>query len=76
MTGELVLHLRKVCRNLKELDLARCKSMTSASVRRLFDSCPSLESLNVAFLESVVDEAFEVGGLQQLDGGKSSLGTT
>lgn len=60
VTGELVLHLRKVCRNLKELDLARCKSVTSASVRRVFDSCPSLESLNVAFLDGVVDEAFEV----------------
>lgn len=61
VTGELVLHLRKVCRNLKELDLSRCKSVTSASVRRLFDSCPSLESLNVSFLEGVAEEAFEVG---------------
>lgn len=60
VTGELVLHLRKVCRNLKELDLSRCKSVTSASVRRLFDSCPSLKSLNVSFLEGVVEEAFEV----------------
>ncbi|CAM9320882.1 unnamed protein product [Pylaiella littoralis] len=59
VTGELVLHLRKVCRNLKELDLSRCKSVTSASVRRLFDSCPSLKSLNVSFLEGVVEEAFE-----------------
>ena len=59
VTGELVLHLRKICRNLKELDLARCKSVSSASVGRVFDSCPSLESLNVSFLD-VVDEAFEV----------------
>ena len=66
VTGELVLHLRKVCRNLKELDLARCKSVTSASVRRLFDSCPSLESLNVGFLEGVVDEAFEVGTARRM----------
>lgn len=54
-----MLHLRKVCRNLKELDLARCKSVTTVSVRRLFDSCPSLESLNLSFLEAVADEAFE-----------------
>lgn len=60
VTGELVLHLRKVCRNLKELDLARCKSVGSSSVRRVFESCPSLESLNLSFLDVVVDEAFEV----------------
>lgn len=60
MTGELVLHLRKVCRNLKELDVARCKSVGSATVRRVFESCPSLQSLNVSFLDGVVDEAFEV----------------
>eukprot|EP00903_Cladosiphon_okamuranus_P018836 g17325.t1 len=70
VTGDLVLHLRKVCRNLKELDLARCKSVSSASVRRLFDSCPTLESLNVAFLEGVVDEAFE--GLPAIDVGVNS----
>ncbi|CAM9534788.1 unnamed protein product [Ascophyllum nodosum] len=64
VTGELVLHLRKICRNLKELDLARCKSVSSASVGRVFDSCPSLESLNVSFLD-VVDEAFE--GINAID---------
>lgn len=73
VTGELVLHLRKVCRNLKELDLSRCKNVTSGSVRRLFDSCPSLETLNVSFLEGVVDDAFEVGCLIPNANGKRGL---
>lgn len=60
VTGALVLHLRKVCRCLKELDLADCKSVDSASVRRVFESCPALQTLNVSFLDAFADEAFEV----------------
>lgn len=58
VTGALVVHLQKVCRNLKELGLARCKNVDSLSVRRVFESCPALESLNLSFLE--VQAAFEV----------------
>lgn len=61
MTGSLVLHLRKTCGELKELDLARCKSIDGASVRRVFESCPALQSLNVSFLETaVLSDALEV----------------
>mmetsp|Transcript_8055 Transcript_8055/g.12212 ORF Transcript_8055/g.12212 Transcript_8055/m.12212 type:complete len:429 (+) Transcript_8055:62-1348(+) len=59
VTGALVHYLRKVCRRLRHLDLSQCKRIMKENVQEIFTACSQLESLNLAFIDHLADDAFE-----------------
>mmetsp|Transcript_31522 Transcript_31522/g.39514 ORF Transcript_31522/g.39514 Transcript_31522/m.39514 type:complete len:420 (-) Transcript_31522:163-1422(-) len=59
VTGELVFYLRKICRRLRVLNLSKCKRILKQNVQEIFSACSQLESLNLAFIDHLSDDAFE-----------------
>lgn len=57
ITGEIIGMLNKNCRQLSYLNLSQCKNVASPKVQQVFEH-HQLLSLNLAFIDSISDEAF------------------
>lgn len=59
VTGSVVVSVRKQCTKLRYLNLAQCKQIVAPEIMHVFE-CVQLKSLNLAYVEAVSDQSFEL----------------